>query len=303
MAGANSADWIALDWGTSNVRAWAMGADGRPLASAESDQGMGSLLPDQFEAALLALVEGWLTPDRTMPVLACGMVGARQGWVEASYNAVPCRPVSTELTRAPTQDGRIAVWIIGGLGQSAPPEVMRGEETQIAGLIASRPDFAGTVCLPGTHTKWAGVSRGSVENFATAMTGEVFGLLSAKSVLRHSVGEGWSEEAFDQGLTLGLENPLGVTSQLFGLRAEHLLHGLEPGAARARLSGMLIGQEVAAMRKWWDARPVFIIGASRLARLYEKALARVGVRAETAPAEEMTLTGLSAARKLVETNA
>ena len=85
-------DWIAVDWGTSALRVWAMWDD-RILTEASSDQGMGRLTPDQFEPALLHLIGDWLEPGRVCPVLAAGMVGARQGWIEAPYRPVPCTPV------------------------------------------------------------------------------------------------------------------------------------------------------------------------------------------------------------------
>ena len=94
------ADWIAVDWGTSRMRAWAMSAAGKALASTSSDRGMGSLAPDQFEDALLADIGPWLTPGQRTRVVACGMVGARQGWVEVAYKAVPCAPAGQQIGRA-----------------------------------------------------------------------------------------------------------------------------------------------------------------------------------------------------------
>ena len=135
------ADWIAVDWGTSNLRAWAMGASG-VLDHGESHEGMGTLSRDGFEPALLRVVSPWLQDGRVMPVIACGMVGARQGWIEAVYRAVPCSPVSAaQMTVAPTSDSRIRVHIAPGLSQDRPADVMRGEETQIAGALALNPGF------------------------------------------------------------------------------------------------------------------------------------------------------------------
>ena len=126
--------WIAVDWGTSNLRAWAMGPQG-PLAQATSDDGMGKLTPDQFEPALLRLIGPWLTTPQT--VLACGMVGARQGWVEAKYRSLPCTPVdAAAILHVPTNDPRITFHIAPGLSQNRPADVMRGEETQVAGVLA-----------------------------------------------------------------------------------------------------------------------------------------------------------------------
>ena len=127
-------DWIALDWGTTRLRAFAMADTGEVLDRAESPAGMGRLEgAAAFEAALVALVGPWLPADRVTEVIACGMVGARQGWIEAPYAAVPCAPQAGGAVAAPTTDPRLAVRILPGLSQRAPADVMRGEETQIAG--------------------------------------------------------------------------------------------------------------------------------------------------------------------------
>ncbi len=290
------ADWIAADWGTSNLRVWAMDADGRVSAEKGSAQGMGALGRDDFEPALLALIEDWLAPDRITEVLACGMVGARQGWIEAPYAPAPCAP-ARETARAPVNDPRIVVRILAGLSQTAPYDVMRGEETQIAGLIAREPDFDGVACLPGTHSKWSHVSAGEIVSFSSFMTGELFALLSTASVLRHTVGaEGWSDGDFAQSVDEALSRPERLASLLFALRAEDLIAGLAPGRARARLSGLLIGAELAAARPYWLGRDIAIIGASSLSQSYRAALAQCGVLARSHDATDLTLAGLAAAR-------
>jgi 2-keto-3-deoxy-galactonokinase len=178
--------WIAVDWGTSRLRAWAMASDGVALEERASDDGMGRLAPDDFEAALLTVIGDWLGQG-PINIVACGMVGARQGWHEAAYLTVPSRPHGGAFTRPLTQDERLNVHILPGMMQLAPADVMRGEETQIAGYLSLHSDFDGILCLPGTHTKWVHISAGEVVSFQTFMTGEIFALLCEKSVLRHSV--------------------------------------------------------------------------------------------------------------------
>jgi 2-dehydro-3-deoxygalactonokinase len=296
--GAAGADWIAVDWGTSRLRAWAMRGP-EPVAEAESDRGMAKLDPDGFEPALLALIEPWLGRHR-LPVLACGMVGARQGWTEAPYRAVPCAPLGAPVA-APAHDERIDVRILPGLSQQRPPDVMRGEETQIAGFLRGRRGFDGVICLPGTHTKWVQVSAGEVVSFATAMTGEVFALMSRQSVLRHAVGgRGWDGDVFAEALGTALSRPERVMTGLFGIRAAGLLEGLDPGAARARLSGLLVGAELAAVRAYWLGQAVAVIGAPALAAVYADALGLQGVAAEIDDAEAATLAGLALAQEMTE---
>ena len=251
--------WIAVDWGTSNLRAWAMGPAG-PLAQATSDEGMGKLAPAEFEPALLRLISPWLT--RPTAVLACGMVGARQGWREAKYRATPCTPVDAAgILHVPTHDPRLTFHIAPGLSQDRPADVMRGEETQVAGVLALHPGFDGVICHPGTHSKWVHVSAGEVVSFQTYMTGELFALLSTQSVLRHGMAEGWDDAAFDAGVADALQSPDKFAARLFSLRAELLLHGLTPAQSRARLSGLLIGIELAGAKPYWLGQRVMLVGA------------------------------------------
>jgi len=289
-----SPDWIAVDWGTSALRVWAMAASGAVLATAQSDDGMGQLTPEAFEPALLRLIGPWLT-DGLMTVIACGMVGARQGWSEAPYRALPCPPLGTDLHRVTARDPRLDIRIIAGLSQAAPPDVMRGEETQIAGFLAQNPGFEGTLCLPGTHAKWVRLSADRIERFRTTMTGEIFALLSNASVLRHSVGPGWVPEAFTAAVIEAHDHPAALTTELFALRAAGLLHGADPAATRSRLSGLLIGAELAATADFWHTSPPVLIGAPTLSRHYAQALAALGTVVQLTDSADLTLAGLRAA--------
>jgi len=283
-------DWIAVDWGTSNLRAWGMRADGTVLREATSDKGMGRLQPQEFEPALRELIADW-TPGPTR-VIACGMVGARQGWIEAPYASVPGEPLHAALTRVPSAPD-LQVGIIPGLSQADPPDVMRGEETKVAGFLAMNPGWDGVLLLPGTHPKWILLSAGEVVAFRTSLTGELFAALSGHTVLRHSVTtEGWDDDAFLAAVADGLAKPEALASRLFSIRAESLLKGLQPPAARARLSGLLIGADLAGAKSWWLGSRVCLMGAGELARTWGMALRSQGVPLETADAEDATLAGL-----------
>jgi len=301
MSGAPTrADWVAVDWGTTHCRAWAMTAQGGAVASARSPRGMGSLTPADYEPALLDMIGPWLS-DRPVTVICCGMVGARQGWAEARYIAVPCAPLSPGLIRVPTADPRLDVRIIPGLKQDRPADVMRGEETQVAGFLALNPGFDGVLCLPGTHTKWVHVSAGEVVSFQTVMTGDMFAALSGHTVLRHSVTtDDWDDAAFTAALSDTLSRPEFLAARLFSLRAEGLLHDLPTGAARARLSGLLIGAELAATRRYWLGQRIALIGAQALCALYTTALAEQGIAAEPTDGDATTRAGLIAAHTLLQ---
>lgn len=296
---AERTSWIAVDWGTSNLRASAICSQGEVIASLESDQGMSVLEPHAYEAALLFLISCWLCADVVTDVLCCGMVGSRQGWREAPYRTTPCEPLDpAHMVPIPTRDRRIDVRVVPGIQQFSPPDVMRGEETQIAGFLANNRNFHGIVCLPGTHCKWVEIASGEIRSFRSTMTGELFSLLATQSVLRHSVAaDGWSDMDFGRGISAALEDPAAVTTHLFSIRAGHLLGQLNPVSARSYLSGLLIGQEIAVLQSYWQAQPIVIIGAGKLADRYRAAFEMTGTSAELIDVASATLAGLIATRK------
>lgn len=302
-----AADWIAADWGTTQLRLWAMTGEGIALAEARLPRGMGSLVPTDYEDVLAAAIADWRAKDQVIPVLVCGMAGARSGWREAPYLEAPCSlsDIAGRAIQVPTE-GALDVRILPGvsLARDGRFDVMRGEETQLLGLIDAEPTFAGIACLPGTHAKWARLADGRLLTFTTFMTGEVFSLLAERSVLRHTVGgseDGWDEAAFAQGVEQGLAAPERLTASLFTLRAEGLVAGTAAPVLRARLSGLLIGVEIAAATAEIDAgAPVAVIGSGRLGALYARALAIAGLPAQAHSGEALARAGLVAARRSLQ---
>ena len=288
------ADWIAVDWGTSNLRVWAMDSNSRVLGQSEGTEGMGSLTSDQYESVLLAHARDFLADGRVTDVVICGMAGARTGWSEAPYTSTPCAPATVDGTAVATRDPRLSVRILSGLCQISPPDVMRGEETQIAGFLAEQPDFDGYLCLPGTHTKWARICDGQILSFNTSMTGEMFSLLAKHSILRLSMDEDWSDDAMLEEMAAAMLNPQDIAFSLFSLRAAGLVAG-DSGHSRAKLSGMLLGQELASIAPRLNNLPVVVIGATELTRLYVLGLSRIGVAAESRDGSMLVLKGLQSA--------
>ncbi len=299
VADAIVADWIAADWGTSRLRVWAMGADGAPRAAASANAGMSGLAPGDYDAALLARVGGWLRADRVTPVVVCGMAGAREGWAPAPY-----ADIATPLARIaagpaiPAADPRLRVRILPGLRQMTPPDVMRGEETQLAGLLALEPGFEGVAVLPGTHSKWARVAAGRVDAFRSFMTGEIFALLASRSVLRHSMPAdmgGLDEAAFCAAVQETSQRPQQAAADLFGVRAASLLGRASANEAAGRLSGLLIGVELAAAAALFGDAPVTLIGEPALCEWYRKALGLTGRAARMVDPAKAVLAGLTTA--------
>ena len=288
--------WIAVDWGTSNVRAWLMGSDG-PLARAESASGMNRISPDDYEHELLDMVADWLDDHISRTVIVCGMAGARGGWLEAEYRSVPCRPQAARLVSVATTDCRINVHIIPGVCQELPHhDVMRGEETQIAGFLSDYGSNDDIVCLPGTHTKWVNMQNGSISSFRTFMSGEVHDLLGRHSILRLTFDStSWDDGDFITAVEDSAANPAMINGSLFTLRASGLLEGNTTTCARSRAAGVLIGTELAAMKDQLDDRQISIIGGRELSRIYSTALNALGIESTICNAEACTLGGLLSA--------
>jgi len=284
--------WIAVDWGTSNLRIWAMGSNSDVLDEIISNNGMSGLKPDEFEPLLVSLIAPWMSGQR-LPIVVCGMVGSRQGWMEAPYETVPTKPASRTVN-VKTKDPRLDVRIIAGIQQQDPADVMRGEETQIAGYLNDKPKFTGLLCLPGTHSKWANVVDGEITHFQTVLTGELFDMLSTKSVLRHSM-LGWDDQVFSKAVANSFASPETLLTGLFGVRANDLLN--KDNTGQSNLSGMIIGTELAALKSLWEDQQTVVIGAGELARLYSIALTNVGGNVALEDVTMVTLSGLKSVYK------
>ena len=271
-------EWVAVDWGTSNLRYWAMSSDD-VLHSRRMPLGMVNLGQVSYEKVLVNALDTFLHPSRCTPILICGMAGARQGWKEAPYKSVPCKPPELdEAIIVECQDPRIFVKILPGLKQNNPADIMRGEETQIKGILEKHNRFDGVVCLPGTHTKWVRISAGEVVSFQTFMTGEMFSLLSERSVLKHSIYKGgWDETVFKDSIEEIISNNKIFAAKLFSLRAKSILESLSGSDARARLSGYLIGLELSGSRAYWLGEKVFVLGEDLISVPYEIGLRSQGV--------------------------
>lgn len=267
------AAFIGIDWGTTNLRGWLVDPDGGILDGHASQAGTGDLAPADFAPAMNRLAQGW----PALPVLACGMVGSRQGWIDAPY--VPSPASAATLARAlVAAPGRADVLIVPGVALRSPSgalmDVMRGEETQAIGLES---DAARLLLCPGTHGKWIETGHGEVRNFQTFMTGELNAVLGRHSVLRHSVGGG--EAACDAHFIRAVREMLdgdALISALFSVRVGALDGRLTPGEGASRLSGLVIGAEIAAGLVRFGRRPVSIIGDDGLTAFYAAALAEAG---------------------------
>ncbi len=294
-------DFLAVDWGTTNLRAWVVGADGASGPVTEMPLGVSRLNPGEAAARFRDTVRPALGAQQ-LPAVIAGMAGSNIGWIEVPYVDCPADAASL-AARLKRVDGETPpVSIVPGLrGRrlDGAPDVMRGEETQLFGWLAqdaARRRGARVICHPGTHAKWCLVQDGRIERFVTAMTGELFAVLTQHSVLRSGEdADAFDEAAFDRGLEAAGDGG-ALAARLFTARSRVVGGGdLRPDAVRAYLSGLLIGAEVASTPRLLGAPmdgPVALIGDTRLCGQYARALAHLGLRAEVYAGEDAVLGGL-----------
>jgi 2-dehydro-3-deoxygalactonokinase len=272
---------IVLDWGTSSLRAYLLGDGGRVLDTLSAALGILKVADNDFDSAFEQVCGTWFAAHGDRPVLACGMIGARQGWREARYAPCPAglAEISAQLVHFSTKQRRRFA-IVPGLSFEAVgvPDVMRGEETQIFGALEPEAIEQRLFVLPGTHSKWAVVQESQVQSFATFMTGEVFALLSEHSILGRPMTDKIHDAAsFDRGCRYAMEDgdEGALLHQLFSARTLNLMNRLASNEIHAYLSGLLIGSEVnAATRRFGTcARAATIVGDSALCEHYRRALA------------------------------
>ncbi|HEX8740438.1 MAG TPA: 2-dehydro-3-deoxygalactonokinase [Casimicrobiaceae bacterium] len=281
---------IAIDWGTTLARAWRFDADGVIRERRSAPLGLRRIHGSRFEAALLELLGPW-RGDRA-PRIACGMVGSRQGWVEAPYVDCPASLAALAEHLVASPGGELTIVPgVATVDTRGIPDAMRGEETQLLGAVGLGEADVLAV-LPGTHSKWARVDRGRVIDFATFMTGELYTLLLEHSMLGRlasgAPGDG-ADDAFARGVAHGLEAG-ELMHDLFGARTLALAGELAPDDVAEWLSGLLIGREIRAGLAWArtlgaGAGGVRIIGDDALADRYERALCDAGFASETASAD------------------
>ncbi|MDB6178383.1 2-dehydro-3-deoxygalactonokinase [Paracoccus sp. Z330] len=293
---------VAIDWGSTSFRMWLIGPDGEILAERRSAEGMIHCNRTGFADVLLSHLQALnVAPD--VPVIACGMVGARQGWVEAPYldTGVPLDQLTQHVARA--DFSRNPVTILPGVAQRGigAPDVIRGEETQAMGLV---DQGEAVVVMPGTHSKWVELKDRAIHRFSTYMTGELFAIISAHSTVApsleadHVISE--SDPGFVQGLEMALDDPSNALETLFSLRAGVLLQELAPDAAKGKLSGLLIGAELAMARRRYHDVDVHLVASGKAAALYGAALEMAGMAYRRQDAETLSRQGLIYAAKNLE---
>ncbi|ORE97319.1 2-dehydro-3-deoxygalactonokinase [Aurantimonas sp. 22II-16-19i] len=295
------------DWGTSSFRLWLVDGEGAVLGERRSSEGMTTA--GEAEGGFAGVLERQLDAlgvAGDLPVVACGMVGARQGWVEATYIDTPADPESLADGAVRVTDTGRAVFILPGVCQRAEGafDVMRGEETQILGLEAG--EGRRLACLPGTHSKWVVLEEDRLTGFSTFMTGDLYAAIAGHTILKHSVkpqDESFDVAVFQAAVRAAFARPAELSNRLFSIRAAGLLAQEEAQHPATTLSGLLIGLELAGAASRFgrlDETSVRLVAAGPLASRYRAAFDALDIAAHEEDGEAAVRRGLlAAARKIL----
>ena len=288
------AELLACDWGTTSLRAWTLDGRGAVVAQRDFPLGVSKLAPGEAALRFEAEVRPALGAEG-LPAILCGMIGSNIGWTAAGYLDCPAGPgdLVGKLTAAAD-----TVSIVPGLrcaGIARAPDVMRGEETQIFGWLAARPERQSgrhLLCHPGTHAKWVLIEDGRIVRFVTAMTGELYAVLGQHSLLR-SDAPADDDAAFDEGVAAAGAGD-ALAARLFSARARVVGGQAAPASTPSYLSGLLIAAEIAAVPSLLGAEPsqMALLGDPALCARYARALSRRGVEAQIFDGEDAAIAGL-----------
>ncbi|MFO1071976.1 MAG: 2-dehydro-3-deoxygalactonokinase [Geminicoccaceae bacterium] len=289
---------IVVDWGTSSLRVLLLARDGTVLDRRALAAGIMQVPDRDFAGVLAGALAGW---PEDLPAYAGGMIGSRQGWVEAPYLACPTDLAALAEALVPLPARGRTLRLVPGLScrtAEGVPEVMRGEEVQVFGALPQGGDAL--LVLPGTHSKWVLARGGRIERFVTFMTGELFALLKAHSILGRLIEPGPEDEAaFAQGVRRGAGEP-ALTHALFAARTLALCDHLPGAGVAAYLSGLLLGAELAAGARLLGAAggaPLLLVGEPALVERYRRAAALLEIEAAPAVPEAAALGCLALAQR------
>lgn len=304
---------VGINWGSTNFRAYLIGADGVLLDEFSRPAGVAKLDRPGMEALMRELALQW--PEHVPPasryhsaVYAAGMIGSNVGWQEAPYVVAPAGLAELGAGTVAASIGGVQLRIVPGMSctreHDGGPDIMRGEEIELFGFAQLHPDWDGFVALPGTHTKWVRFGGGKLLDFFTSMSGEMYDRLTAGGLLASIVeGEAHEGEAFYEGVRLGSERALGLGTLLFGARARVLRGRLARSEAASFLRGLLIGSEIAdalAMHPGLKDAQVPLIGSGPVCQLYAAALAHLGVRSSYVDSRLACLMGFGALHRVAK---
>lgn len=303
--------FIAIDWGSSNLRAYRVGPAGRVVDRVATSDGVATLTREGMVDAVAALIARW--PSEAGALYCCGMIGSSVGWIEVPYLECPILPEQIASQMAPMEIGGRTLLASPGLtcrSKDGIPDVMRGEEVLCLGVLREDGPLRrgkGLLCLPGTHVKWVALEDRAITSFSTALVGELYEALSASSLLRnHLRGDPVASAAFLRGVDCGASGG-GLARLLFTVRSRSVLGDLSDRDSASFASGVLIGNDIhdamGVYQDFFGTAPLRLVGEPGLCGLYRAALAHLGKDATVTTAESACIRGMGFIRDATERTA
>lgn len=282
-----SDDWLAIDWGTTNRRVYAVAGDGTVTRSERDDRGILSIPAGGYQAEVADIRARF----GDLHILCAGMVGSNRGWAELPYVACPAGFEALAASVRWVEPGRTAIVPGVTVADGRRRDVMRGEEVQLLGAVAAGLAPADALlCQPGTHCKWAWMMGGRIERFVTAMTGELYALLGKHSLLSAQMdGPATPGADFLAGVADSADGDL--TARLFGVRADAVTGEGAISDAASYISGLLIGADV--RRRLGADEHAYVLADAGLGGLYVAAIAAVGGKATLIDSHAAFLAGIT----------
>lgn len=283
---------LVIDWGTTRFRAYLIDGAGQVLDRVESHDGIMAVKPGGFPAVLAIRCGSWLARHPDLPVVMAGMIGSRNGWVEAPYRACPAtaHDIASAMQRVDIGNGRIAHIIPGCSTRDASntPDVMRGEETLALGAADD-----GLVILPGTHSKWVRMDKGVIAEFATFMTGEIYAALLNHTILGTLRTEPTNPAGFAKGLASSKRGG-GLTHQAFATRTSVLLGDMDGAEVASFLSGLVIGSEIkSGLERFGQHERITLVAEGQIAEFYVEAFQSFSCSVKVLAPEPCLIAGLN----------
>lgn len=279
--------FLSCDWGTSTLRLRLADADSKEISDEFiSDEGIAEsyrqwLATGRPESQRIhfyknilnrSIKRSGLNFDDNTPVICSGMASSSVGMSELPYRNFPFTwDASRVLVKKFNADKEFIYPIFLISGFKTDIDVMRGEETLLLGCnIVDEGEYI--YIFPGTHSKHVFVKNKAAVDFKTYMTGEIFNLLTEKSILQHAVRKGTDEKAFEEGFRKGMQGNL--LNLAFLVRTRQLLQDADTVSNYQFLSGLLIGAELSDLKNY--NCPVYLVSGKHLEMAYQTGLTLMG---------------------------
>lgn len=292
-------DFLIVDWGTTNFRAFAINHENGVHAQIELPMGLKQVRDGAFAQELEHVLQSWISGYQELPIYMAGMVGSSNGWIDVPYVSTPTSVSKlADRTYIFTLPWGAKSYIVPGISHKTDNgefDVMRGEEVQVFGLINKVNHGTFSAVLPGTHSKHVIVQDKKLVLFDSYMTGELFSAIREHTIIGRDLPKQYqSHSAFVKGVQSGQNG--GATSQIFKARTAKIFTQIEDSEVEDFLSGVLIGSEL----KELNSASTYLIGNEKLCSRYQLACDTTDKISEFYCGDECFINGMLLIKQEIE---